>query len=93
MAESVSSCADAHRDGRSLTPGWGWFRPATDGAVDAATGGAAEEFCAEHLFQQAVGKHRWNSRVLGAMPRQRCEFAAKEVGDVYCAGPRWRAGR
>ena len=78
--------------GSSLATGTRHLRPAADGGVPAATGGAAEELGAEHLFQQAVGKHRRNDRVLGAVPRQRREFAVKVAGDVHRAGSRRRGG-
>ena len=72
-------------------PGPRRLRSAAGGGVPAAAGGAAEELGAEHLLQQALGKHRRNDRVLGAVPRQRLEFAVKVAGDVDRAGP-WRLG-
>src|SRR5215469_3717196 len=59
--------------------GRGAFAQAAGGGVLAAGGGAVEELCAEHRLQQVLGKHRRDDRVLGAVPRQRLEFAMEVV--------------
>src|SRR5689334_25059013 len=68
-----------------------WRLRSAAGGVPAASGGAVEELCAKHRLQQVLGKHRRNDRVLGAVPRQRPEFAMKVAGDVHPVGL-WRLG-
>jgi len=51
-------------------PGTRRLRPAAGGGVPAAVSAAGEELGAEHVLQQAAGKHRRDDGVLGAVPRQ-----------------------
>jgi hypothetical protein len=68
------------------------LRPAPEATVPAVNGDVAEELRAEHLFYEAVWKHRGNDGVLGTVPRQRLELSVKVAGDVHGAGARRHSG-